>query len=103
MSFLIYDLTLLGIFVIFLGIFLYRKRKNVKREGLLLLYKTGWGIKLIDRIGSKYKKLLNVLSYISVTIGYFLMVGAIWLVGRIVWIYVFRSDIVRAVNSVSGQ
>jgi len=98
MSFLIYDLTLLGIFIILLGIFLFRKRHNLKREGLLLLYKTSWGIKLIHRVGEKYKKTLKVLSYVSVTIGYLLMTGALYLVGRIVWIYVFNANVVRAIK-----
>ncbi len=98
MSFLVYDLTLLGIFVIFLGIFLYRRRKTVKREGLLLLYRTSWGVRLIHRVGEKYQKTLKVLSYVSVTIGYLLMAGAIYFVGRIVWIYLFNASFVRAVK-----
>jgi membrane-associated protease RseP (regulator of RpoE activity) len=87
MSFLVYDLVFLGIFILILGIFLYRKRKGVKREGLLLLYRTKWGINLIHRIGKKYQKTLKVLSYVSITIGYALMAGALYVVGRIVWIY----------------
>lgn len=87
MSFLAYDLTLLGVFIIFLGIFLYRKRKTVKRDGILLLYRTSWGVKLIHRVGEKYQKTLKVLSYVSVTIGYGLMAGMLWFVGRIVWLY----------------
>ncbi len=98
MSFLVYDLVLLGIFVIFLGIFLFRKRHNLKREGLLLLYKTSWGIKLIDRVGEKHRKALNVLSYVSVSVGYLLMAAAFYLIGRVVWIYVFQPAIVKAVQ-----
>jgi membrane-associated protease RseP (regulator of RpoE activity) len=90
MSFLVYDLVFLGIFILLLGIFLYRKRKGVKRDGLLLLYRTKWGINLIHRIGKKYQKTLKVLSYISVTVGYALMVGVLYIVGRIVWIYVLN-------------
>jgi len=98
MSFLAYDLTFLGVFVILLVIFLYIKRKNIKREGLLLLYRTNWGIKLIHRIGEKYKKTLKVLSYISIGIGYLLMAGMLYLVGEIVWLYVFNANAVRAIK-----
>jgi len=98
MSFLAYDMTFLGIFVIFLGIFLYVKRKNLKREGILLLYKTSWGIKLIHRVGEKHQNFLKYLGYVSIAVGYLLTAGVIYLVGRIVWIYVFNASFVRAVK-----
>ncbi len=98
MSFLVYDLIFLGIFILLLGTFLYRKRKGVKREGLLLLYRTKWGINLIHKTGEKYQKTLKVLSYISVTLGYILMAGALYVVGKIVYIYVFQGAIVRAIK-----
>lgn len=98
MNFIIYDISLLVIFVILISIFLYRGRKNLKREGLLLLYKASWGIKLIDKIGKKYKKTLNVLSYVAVVLGYILMAGIIYMFGRILWIYILNPEIVRAIK-----
>lgn len=98
MSFIIYDLILLAVFVIFISSFLYIRRKNLKKEGLLLLYKTSWGMKLIDCIGEKYKRTLKVLSYVSIGIGYMLMASMIYLFYTIVKIYVSRPDIVRAVK-----
>ena len=97
-DFLIYDIILLIIFAVFLSIFLYRGRKNLKREGLLLLYKTSWGIKLINKIGKKYKKTLQVLSYVSISLGYLLMAGVLYLVGRIVWIYLTLPEIVKTIK-----
>jgi len=97
-SFLIYDIILLILFALFFGFFLYKNRKGVKREGLLLLYRTKWGIKFINYVGKKYKKLLGFLSYVSITVGYLLMAGILYLVGRIVWIYVFHSEIVQAIK-----
>ncbi len=98
MNFMVYDLILLGIFIIFISVFLYKKRKTVKKEGLLLLYRTSWGVKLINKIGNKYKKLIKKLGYVSVGLGYLLMAGMIYLAGRIVWIYAFRPDIIRAIK-----
>lgn len=98
MNFLIYDIALLVIFVMLVSIFLYRRRKNLKREGLLFLYKADWGIKFINKIGKKYQRTLKVLSYVSITLGYLLMAGMLYLFGRIVWIYIFQQDIVRAVK-----
>ena len=92
------DLSLLVIFVIFISIFLYVKRKNLKKEGLLFLYKTTWGMRLIDKIGKKYKKTLGFLSYVSITVGYILMGAMLYLFGKIIYIYVAYPSIVRAIK-----
>jgi membrane-associated protease RseP (regulator of RpoE activity) len=98
MNVMIYDLILLAIFVIFIGIFLYRKRKNLKKEGLLLLYKTTWGIRFITRVGEKFSKTFSVLSYFVVGLGYLLMGTIVYLFGKIVWIYVLNPEIVKAIK-----
>ncbi len=98
MSFLVYDLVLLGIFILFIAWFLYKGRKNLKREGVLLLYRTEWGMRLIDRIGKKYKKTLDFLGYISVGLGYLLMIGVLYMTYTIVQIYLFRPDVVSAIK-----
>ncbi len=98
MSFIFYDILMLVLFVIFVSIFLYINRKNLKREGLLFLYKAGWGIKLINYVGNKYKKTLKILSYVSVTLGYILMALAFYFVGKIVWVYAFYPQIVKAIK-----
>ena len=98
MEYIIYDLILLTIFIVSIGIFLYRKRKNLKKEGLLLLYRTSWGIKVINNVGRRFKKTLNVLSYVVVGLGYLLMGTMIYLFGKIVWIYAINPQIVRAIK-----
>ncbi len=98
MNFMILDLILLAIFLIAIVSFLIIRRKNLKREGLLFLYKTNWGVKIIKHFGEKNKKLLKVLSHVSVWLGYALMVGMIYLFGKIVWLYLFNADAVRAIK-----
>ncbi len=98
MNFMILDISLLVLFVISISIFLYKKRENLKKEGILLLYKTNRGIKIINKIGNKYKKTLKVLSYTCIGLGYLLMVGMLYLLGKTVWIYVSRPDIVSAIK-----
>jgi hypothetical protein len=98
MNFIIYDIALLVAFVIFVSVFLYKRKKNLKKEGLLWLYKTGAGIKVINRIGEKYKKTLNVLSYVSICLGFLLMAIVLYFFGRIVWLYVFHSEITSLVK-----
>ena len=78
MNFIIVDLILLVLFALFVTIFLYRKRENLYKEGALYLYKTQLGVKIINYVGGKYKKTLKVLSYVSMGIGYFLMIGIVY-------------------------
>jgi membrane-associated protease RseP (regulator of RpoE activity) len=98
MNFMILDISLLVLFVIFISIFLYKKRKNLKKEGIFLLYKTNHGINIINKIGNKYKKTLKVLSCICIGLGYLLMGGIIYLFGKTVWIYASRPDIVSTIK-----
>jgi len=98
MAFIVYDLVLLALFAIFVSVFLYSGRKNLKKEGLLFLYKASWGIKLIDYVGKKYKRTLAFLSYVSIGLGYILMGTMIYLFGKIVYLYVAFPSVVRAVK-----
>jgi len=91
MGLIFYDIFLLVLFAIFVSIFLYRKKDNLKQEGILILYKTKWGIKFIDYIGEKYKKTLNFISYISIGSGYVLMMGMIFMLVQTVYIYLTTS------------
>src|SRR3989344_7171493 len=98
MNFIIYDLTFLALFVAFVSFFLYTRRKNLKRDGLLFLYKTSWGIRLIEKTGEKYKKTLGVLSYFSIATGYILMAVMFYMLVKIVYIYVTLPSVVRAIK-----
>ena len=98
MSFVVYDIALLLLFLLLIGIFLYRGKKNIQKDGILLLYKTKWGINLIHRIGKEHEKLLNVLSYVSIIVGYFLMGGVLYLFGKIVYIYTALPQVVQAIK-----
>ncbi len=98
MNFMILDMVLLVLFASFIFLFLYKNRKKLNKEGWLLLYHTKWGLKLIEKTGKKYTKTLKVLSHFSIWIGYGLMAMMIYLFGRIVWLYVFHGDLVRAIK-----
>jgi membrane-associated protease RseP (regulator of RpoE activity) len=98
MNFTGYDLIFLAVFLILISTFLYFNRKNLKKEGLLFLYKTTWGMKKIDRIGKKYQKTLKFFSYISITCGYLLMVSMLYLFGKIIYLYIAYPSVVRAIK-----
>ena len=83
----VYDEDKVGLFVIFSAVFLYVNRKNLSKDGPFFLYKTKWGIKLIDYVGNKYKRTLKALSYFSIGIGYILMAGMLYLLIQTVYVY----------------
>lgn len=91
-----WDLLLMGLFLAFVVTFLIRRRRKIKRDGLLYLYHTKWGINWIDKVGTKYKKTLKVLSHFAVWLGYILMAGMVYLFGRIVYLYAFHGDALKS-------
>lgn len=97
-NFYIYDITFLVLFTAFVIWFLYTRRRNLKREGPLYLYRTKFGIKAIDYIAKKYKKSLNVLQYVSIICGFILMIAIIALFFQITYIYVSSPEVVRSVK-----
>ena len=97
-GFFYYDLTFLIIFTLGVVLFLYKRRGNLKREGVMYLYRTQVGIKFIDYVGNKYKKTLKFLGYLAVISGYILMVSMLYLLGQIAYIYISKPEIVRAIK-----
>jgi hypothetical protein len=98
MSFILYDVTFLVLFALFIIIFLYLKRHNLKREGLLYLYRTKFGLKVIDFTTKKFSGLLKPLQYVIITSGYLLMVFMIWLLARFAYFYITSSYAVKAIK-----
>ncbi len=73
MSFIAYDIILLVVFTLITTLFLYSRRKHLQRQGILYLYRTSIGVKIIDSTAKRYHKILNVLQYLVITCGYALM------------------------------
>ncbi len=94
----IYDVIFLIAFCLFVGIFLYQRRKNLKREGIMYLYRTKVGIKFIDYVGKNYPRALSVFGFLGVVSGYFLMVIMIFMLGLLVKTYLFNPTLVRTIK-----
>ncbi|MFH1711346.1 MAG: site-2 protease family protein [Nanoarchaeota archaeon] len=95
MSFILYDLVFLAAFTLFVVAFLYSRRKKLKREGPLYLYKTQVGIKIIEYFGKKHAKFISYLEYVIIFVGYLLMVGSIFLIGQVVYIFVRFPEFIK--------
>jgi membrane-associated protease RseP (regulator of RpoE activity) len=94
----IYDISFLVLFSLAVIIFLYKNRKNLKKEGIMYLYKTNIGIKLIDKIGVKYKKAISVFSFLAIISGYILMSSMVYFLYKLLYIYLFRPEIVQSIK-----
>ncbi len=87
MSFVTYDLIFLGLFIIFVIIFLSTRKKNLTRQGIIYLYKTQLGIKFIDSFSKRFEKILRPLQYVVIACGYMLTLSVLWYYGRSVYLY----------------
>lgn len=92
MNFIILDLVLLAICIVAVTIFLVKHKHNLKRDGLMYLYRTQLGVKYIDKFSKKYSKILKPLQYLVIISGFILMFAMIWLLGKTLIIYLQQPD-----------
>jgi membrane-associated protease RseP (regulator of RpoE activity) len=97
-SIYIYDIGFLVLFSLFVFLFLHKNRKGLKKEGIMYLYRTRVGIKFIDYVGTKYKKFLTVYAFLGVVFGYILMASMVWFLYKLLEVYLFNPEIVRAIK-----
>jgi len=64
----------------------------------MYLYRTRVGIKFIDYVGTKYKKFLTVYAFLGVVVGYLLMASMVWFLYKLLEVYLFNPEIVRAIK-----
>lgn len=98
MEFIFYDLIFLAIFVLAIVLFLYIRRSKLKREGLLFLYRTDIGIKIIDNIAKKYSGILEALQYIVIACGYILMIIVTYSLGRLSYEYIVSPTLAQTLR-----
>jgi len=72
-SFFVYDLIFLVAFTLAVAIFLYTRKHNLQRQGLLYLYRTRVGIRFIDWFSKRFSTILKPSQYVAVASGYILM------------------------------
>lgn len=98
MSFIFYDIVFLIAFLAIFGVFLYRKKHNLKRQGWLFLYPTKIGIIFIDKFTKKYEKILRPLQYVIILSGYVLMISMVWFFVKFSWSYLTSTELVQALK-----
>ncbi len=96
---LIVDLIFLVVFCIGITLFLFNNRKNLKREGLIYLYRTKLGMKAIDNFSTKYSKVIRAIKYLVIIIGLLLMVSIVFLLATNAYAYIKSpKQIIAATN-----
>src|SRR3989338_4653247 len=97
-GFYAYDLFFLAVFILFVIVFLSTRKHNLKREGIIFLYKTQFGIKFIDMFTKRFEKILKPMRYFVLASGYILMATVIWMFIQTTYIYLTTSisSVIRA-------
>lgn len=98
MKFIFYDLIFLTIFILAIVLFLYIHRSRLKREGIMYLYRTNIGIKIINWTAKKYSRLLSVLQYIIIACGYILMIVMTYLLGKLSYEYIISPTLAQTLK-----
>lgn len=94
MDFIYYDVIFLVLFCLITAVFLYRNRKKLEIESkIIFLYKTKMGLDTIDRVGKKYPKLLNFLSYFVIISGYAIMALSIFSIVYLVKMMLYSAAV----------
>src|SRR3989338_6260120 len=95
MSFIAYDITFIVLFSLLVALFLYTRKHNLKREGLLYLYRTKFGLQLIEWTSKKYARILRPLQYVVIASGNLLMAGMIWLLVKLSYSYMTSPSLAQ--------
>jgi len=76
-----FDLVIFCIFILLITVFLIFKRKKVEIQKIIfpvlyvIIYRTSFGLKFIEKISSRYRELVKTLGYCFIGFGF---VGMIW-------------------------
>lgn len=91
MSFVAYDLFFLALFTIFVIVFLYTRKHNLKRQGIMYLYRTKFGLEVIEDTSKRFAGILRASQYLVVACGYVLMAVMVWTLAKFTYIYTFSE------------
>jgi membrane-associated protease RseP (regulator of RpoE activity) len=98
-GFWIYDIGFLVLFSIFVTWFLFSRKKDLSREGLIFMYRTQFGIDAINYIGDNFKRTLHAMKYLIVGVGAMLMGVMLWMLGQTVAIYLLNPEITKIIKA----
>ncbi len=98
MSFVLYDIAFLLLFTLIAAFFLYKRRDNLQRQGLMYLYRTKVGIKFIEYTTKKCSKFLRTIEPIVIFSGYALMTSMIYFLVKFAYYYISSDYLAKALK-----
>lgn len=98
-NFFIYDMIFLIVFSAAVGLFLYKRRAKLEKEGIMFLYRTKLGIKFIEKFSKKYEKGLRVIIPLVLFVGYLLMISMFYLLYQTTKIYITVPEITDVISA----
>ncbi|MGC9309735.1 MAG: site-2 protease family protein [Candidatus Nanoarchaeia archaeon] len=99
MSFIVYDLIFLVLFFLIVGMFLYKHRNQGKREGIMFIFRTQFGVKAINWISGRYANVLHKIKYLVVGVGYLLMAAILYVLGLSLYRYISIPEITAVIKA----
>lgn len=98
MSFIVYDIVFFALSILAVAVFFFKKRKKFSIEGPLYLYRTKFGLNLIDKFSKRYSKILKPLQYLIIFSGYALMIFSLWFIIKIAYYYLTSPFLAKALK-----
>lgn len=74
------NIIIFVLFILAIAVLVYKDRKNVKREGIVIIRRTKKGKKFIDKIAKSHPKFWNFVSYAVVIAAIPAMIGSSYLI-----------------------
>ena len=90
-SFWVYDVVFMVLFSGFIIWFLKTRKRDLRREGIIFMYRTQFGIDAIKYVGDNFKRMLHAIKYLIVGVGFVLMGAILWMLGQTFLIYILHS------------
>lgn len=84
------DLILAGVFYLILYLVFLRYRERFEVQGkIFVMYKTKWGIRLMEKLADISPKFWHFVAYVSITTGFLGMAIIFWIIVRGTWDLIF--------------
>lgn len=98
-SFWIYDVTFLILFSIGIWLFLSRRKEELSREGWMFIWRTQFGVKIIDSFAKRFGWILKKMKWTIISVGFLLMGIMVWMLGKTAFIYVLHPEITKVLRA----
>ena len=94
-SFWVYDVGFLILFSLGVWVFLRGRKDELSREGWMFMWRTQFGVNLINSFAKNFSWILKKMKWVVIGIGTVLMGAMIWMLGQTTLIYLLHPEIIK--------